>query len=788
MKLVRFLQRRKLFRALAFCVILWLLLVLYTYTSLDIALENVWSGLLRQNLDDSKLKDMMSGSRYENGIVPNALADIVLQKENMLNFFYLPKRNYETSFTEITSANRDTGAPLAPDFTIHINYTESQVVLYEDQGPGCVYRIYPFPYLPTDADKLHRVTSEDLKQSFIMLHIDGRQFWFSLKLLMDGDQWPFLFPVNTRHPKPASGMGAYTPFCYQKSMIISYHPQDRLPQNLFKEAVNCSLNNLFCPVHIYSGISRHKFPMGMLVDSFANEISVIKMDHKKAMESAAVMLTKPELHGPDSGDSCMLSCVEVCNGCRRMLFKTDQPGVITAIKFRAYDITLATLLKDWTQILITFQFDNSINPQLDRIPLGSLLGVSGSLNEFRGATMGHMARKCSHSGTVFDLPKYCMTGYFYFPMPYWETAVVYVEGAENLEVSQLLCFQFTTTYNHYDEATTGYFHAYKTYYTDKSDGVRKLLSLSGTWGNIVGVVTEVDNLFANRQVSAAQRWGLLQADHVLYVDRAKAATMLGTGLEDYFSYAHGFAMAENTSYAFVGVHHSAPRRKEPLTWHCYRLHILDPIPFHDAVDFIMEGTESKNFSPEQAITYEEHWNRRANEQSVFSNMVLYYARGSSGLLISDSIHLSNKTSEFEKHYSLTSSKKGESGLEFSIEKKRYLGQLLTDHTHNKKGRSFGPGDVIRFELKIDREVNRGAILRREFYSLKEEWNQRANVSIGGQDAGQWFIPMGTLSDEYILQEDDFPIHANFTTATTLDIQIVPLTQWCDIAYHLLLII
>ena len=68
-------------------------------------------------------------------------------------------------------------------------------------------------------------------------------------------------------------------------------------------------------------------------------------------------------------------------------------------------------------------------------------------------------------------------------------------------------------------------------------------------------------------------------------------SVLISGLEDYFSYAHGFALAENTTYAYVGNYHAAPQRKEPLTWHCYRHHVLDPVPFQSDVMFIMEGND-----------------------------------------------------------------------------------------------------------------------------------------------------------------------------------------------------
>ena len=97
-----------------------------------------------------------------------------------------------------------------------------------------------YPALPTDSNQLHKMTSEHLKKDFICLEIDSRNFWFSVQQMMEGEEWPFLFPINTRHPAPASGLGAYSPFCYQKAIKITYQPAKPLPPNLFQQTVDCS--------------------------------------------------------------------------------------------------------------------------------------------------------------------------------------------------------------------------------------------------------------------------------------------------------------------------------------------------------------------------------------------------------------------------------------------------------------------------------------------------------------------------------------------------------------------
>ncbi len=729
----------------------------------------------------------MSQSSRTSGFLKNSLEEMVLYREGMLSYFYLPKRQFGMSFTEITTANRNTSYPLAPDFTFHIDYSDKEVVLYEDYGPGCVYRIYLFPIMPTDTTKLYSMTPADLKDSYLVMIIDGRTFWFSLQQMNEGRQWPFLTPLNTQHPRPASGMGAYTPFCYKQSMKIAYQPPEKLPFNLFEDIVNCTNNDFLCDIHIYSAVSRHSFPVGTDVISFADISSAAQLLHKKTVESAAGLLSRPEIYGPESGERCILQCIEVCQTCRRMVFHSDQPGVITAMKVRVYETATSTLLEDWNQILITMRWDNSLTPQIDRVPLGALFGVAGSLNDFKGAAMGHRRRTCMFSDNQVDLRPTDCTGYIYFPMPYWRNADIYVEGGETLDTSILLCFQISTVENLYDAETTGYFNVAKKYYTDQVTGWSDMLTLDTSWGHVVGVLLDIDNLKARHNGGLSARWAALQADLVLFIDGSKSASMQGTGLEDYFSYAHGFALAENTSYAFVGNHHSAPQRKEPLTWHCYRLHVLDPIPFHHSVKFIIEGIQPDYYQPEQQLTYEEHWSRKSSGQAVLSPTILYYARSTSGATTMDVFNVADTASEQNHDFTIIHKSDKSSGQKFELENKRFLGNTYHDITYTKVGRAFQRGDKYSFNLKIV-SPNNGIILRREFYSPPKEWNEKANVWINGQSCGIWYIPMGTLSNVFVLRDEDLHIHSNMTQeVSNLQVVIEPVTAWRDIAYHAIVI-
>ena len=60
------------------------------------------------------------------------------------------------------------------------------------------------------------MTSANLSTQHLTLDLDGEVTKVSLKDLQEGNIPPFLRPLSAPHTRPASGMGAYTPFCYEQ--------------------------------------------------------------------------------------------------------------------------------------------------------------------------------------------------------------------------------------------------------------------------------------------------------------------------------------------------------------------------------------------------------------------------------------------------------------------------------------------------------------------------------------------------------------------------------------------
>jgi len=336
------------------------------------------------------------------------------------------------------------------------------VILYEGYGPACIYRIYIYPSLPTNSAVLHKMTLSNLSTTFLVMEFDSQVVKrFSLQKLAEANELPFMYPLSAKHPSLVSGIGAYTPFCYQKSLRLIYENERDFPANLLDLNVNCTANELLCPVHIYSAVSSHKFLTGT---SVASDFSDDQL-HLNNVTRVVELLKNPELNGPDAAVPCVLSCFELCSECQRVLYhRVHSAAVITSLRIRVFITESSLLSHDWTDVFFTAYFDNRSSAQFERVPLGSLFGATASLNDFSGAAFGKRSMQCHYDDSKISLDEKTITGYFYFPMPYWREALIVVEGADSLQASVTICFQITDVDNFYQQSETGHLHGVKTYY------------------------------------------------------------------------------------------------------------------------------------------------------------------------------------------------------------------------------------------------------------------------------------------------------------------------------------
>ena len=55
--------------------------------------------------------------------------------------------------------------------------------------------------------------------------------------------------------------------------------------------------------------------------------------------------------------------------------------------------------------------------------------------------------------------------------------------------------------------------------------------------------------------------------------------------------------------------------------------------------------------------------------------------------------------------------------------------------------------------------------------MPKQWNEQARITVNGESQGSWFIPMGTLNDDYSLCQEDLLIkHVELSMSTSLTFQ------------------
>lgn len=706
------------------------------------------------------------------------------------HLLHLPKRKRHMSFSEITSSNPDTANPLSPDFSFHLSYGKRTAKLFEDYGCGCLYRIYVLPPFSSFSDKIDSLTVDDMNGLKIVIELDNMATSYTLQEIMMSRSYPFFYPLTSRNTRPLSGMGAFTQLCYSRSAKVYYIDDNDYPPNLLNMTVECVSNELKCPVKQYSSISYIKVPLG-LQDS-TTSINKENVEHLKTL---AKLLQDPISNGPQSDRACNLFCAPLKPNEELTLYEADKhSGIITSVLMTILHMKNEKVVQNWGDIFLTATYDGSLSPQVN-VSIESMFISQGLQNDFRGAAYGRMNRNC-YFGLEGQFTRYELlnVGYLYLPMPFWKSAKIRLKYSphhlkQHHDRTKMVCYQLTESTNFYDFIHTGHLHISQVFHSDQTDKRRTVVEVAGGWGHLVGVGVEVHNLRPNLEGSLIERWAALQADPLVYVDGLNTPKVRGTGLEDYFSYAHGFAGAANTSYSFVGVPFALTSRNNGNTWICYRQHILDPISFDESLEFIMEGTHKILYtSKAENISYKSYREKIYNKETVFSYLALfYYNTHPHPSRICDKIILCDELSKSQHKF-----RSSQNGTLFSLESVHFIANVLSYQPSNLTcGMSFQSGSILRFRFLLPASPNPKLVLKRTFHMHPFQWNDLCRVELNNIDLGLWTFPMGPTTSKYSLRDEslevwlpDFDKNQYGGSNHLADFRITVLSQWHDISYEL----
>jgi hypothetical protein len=267
----------------------------------------------------------------------------------------------------------------------------------------------------------------------------------------------------------------------------------------------------------------------------------------------------------------------------------DGPGVVTHIW-----LTIAANEYGWPRLLrLRVYYDGSATPSVDspvgdffgaghgyERPLNSLMVVNGSSGRARNS---------------------------YWPMPFRKSCKITITNEGRRRVANL--------YYHVDwekrkqlPVDAGYFHAwYKQELPARMGQPYNVLSIRGR-GHYVGTVLNV--------VQKEAGW-FGEGDDFFYVDGEKAASIQGTGTEDYFNDAWSLRVTDGPYWGVTVAEGTGPGSR--LTG--YRWHLRDPIPFRESLRFDFEHA-GWTYTPKGAV--KSSFEERAD---LFSSVAFWYQQG-----------------------------------------------------------------------------------------------------------------------------------------------------------------
>ena len=348
---------------------------------------------------------------------------------------------------------------------------------------------------------------------------------------------------------------------------------------------------------------------------------------------------------------------------------------------------------------------------------------------------------------IEDAPRTLMMGYdgdrfySYFPMPFWENAVLKIQnrGTESVEVS----WEVMIAEDAFAEGA-GYFKALYNEQNPVPVGLDYRIGLrTNAWGKWIGLTHSMRG--------SGGGW-YMEGDERYYVDGSNSPAVHGTGTEDYYNGGWYFLFGPFT-HPMCGC--TTQRNFSGYSQaNAYRLHIADAVHYLDGVRLGIEHG-SDNMAPD------DH----------YSSVAYFYERDISMLLETDSLDVGDYADEAAHGYSSTSSQ--ETGQLTSYYEGEDDEVAVTDSGRTVKKDSS-------FTVSVD-PANKGVFLRRRYDQFNPR--QQATVLVNGVDAGTWYSPESSMTIRWV--EEDFmlpPLATSGKSSVQITIQVQGDVPWTEFAY------
>ncbi len=400
-------------------------------------------------------------------------------------------------------------------------------VIFETKGSGAITRIWM-----TQGDGV----SHDLDESIhIRITIDGSDepvVDLPVRVFFTGQTPPFLMPMVLDHRRSGGGNVSVVPIGFHKGCRVSL--------------VGTGKAKIWYQVTAVLVDERHS------VASFSSDID---LDEWRRMLQDPGVDPWPQRPWPTVSGSQRLSPGEV-----QRLAAIEGPDQVTGLILRVPK-------KRWPDVELRMEFDGK---QTVAMPLTWFFGVSGP--------------KCLPMRSLFiggeenDL-------YSYFPMPFFERAVV--EVSLSAGATAPVRFEYAVRWAGREPAPEdGIFHAEVIdLVTPSPKNPARLLDLAGR-GRLAGLAVTMG-------LSQGKRWAFLEGDETVVVDGEKEPSWRGTGVEDFFGGGfyfrnEGDKQPQPFRRALHGFTCTVGKKKWP-SMSLYRLLVTDGPFFNRSIQFLVEG-------------------------------------------------------------------------------------------------------------------------------------------------------------------------------------------------------
>ncbi|HVB41927.1 MAG TPA: glycoside hydrolase family 172 protein [Streptosporangiaceae bacterium] len=378
-----------------------------------------------------------------------------------------------------SSFDRDTydGSHGNQDFGHFLATGRAGNVMLNQQGPGCVYRLWVSSLQTFFPD------------NWIKIYFDGSSkpsIDMTMAQMFAGTNAPFLSPLVDNNQTSSGGYVSYVPLCYHTSIKIVTN-MDR-----------------------YYNIGYVTYPPGSNVKTWSPLTDTSAMRKEWSNATADPLST--------ASDFVASGKITLPSATRQTMFSVSGPASVQSIKINVPGVTVtptaasaATLDHIWIRIY----WDGSTTPSVNA-PVGSFFG------------MGQFGSYPTHAMVVgMDASNHM---YMYLPMPFQRHATIQLVNTGAASISGI---SYEVKYRPFTGSFTGVSYFKTSYLTSRLVPVGKdipVLRATGS-GKFIGIVASYAGGF-NRTY--------LEGDERIYVDGSGSPSFYGTGGEDFFNGAFYF--------------------------------------------------------------------------------------------------------------------------------------------------------------------------------------------------------------------------------------------------------